>query len=73
MTFGLEPPARAHPVEIAVDVKLHEIARRVTWPARRLRLDPLETGSLQIEPIDEGVDEGTPVVGGDIIIDGLGQ
>lgn len=73
MTFGLEPPARAHPVEIAIYVQLQQIARRVTWPAHRHRLDPLETRGLQIEPVDEGVDEPHGVVAADIIINRLRQ
>ena len=73
MTFGLKPAARPHPVEIAVNIELQQIARRVAGAARRLRLDPLETSGLQIKPIDEGVDEADGIVGADIIIDRLGQ
>ena len=73
MAFGLEPPARPHPVEIAIYVELQQIAGRVAGPARRLRLDPLETRGLQIEPIDEGVDEPHGIVGADIIVNRFRQ
>ena len=42
MAFGFQPAARPNSVEIAVDVELEQIARRVAGPARRLRLDPPE-------------------------------
>jgi hypothetical protein len=35
------------------------------------RLDSLETGGLQIKPIDEGIDEADGIVRVDIIIDCL--
>src|ERR1700694_1908696 len=73
IAFGLKPAARPHPVEIAVDIELQEIAGRVAGTARRLRLDPLETGGLQIKPIDEGVDEADGVVDADVIVNRLGQ
>src|ERR1700731_1743574 len=73
MTFGLKTAARPNPVEIAVDIELQEIAGRVAGTARRLRLDPLETGGLQIKPIDEGIDEADGVVDADVIVNRLGQ
>ena len=73
MTFGLKTAARPNPVEIAVDIELQEIAGRVAGTARRLRLDPLETGGLQIKPSDEGIDEADGVVDADVIVNRLGQ
>jgi hypothetical protein len=40
---GFQAPARPHPVQIAVYVQLEQIARRVTGPSHRLRLNPLKT------------------------------
>jgi hypothetical protein len=71
--LGLEPPARAYAVQIAVDVELEQIGWRVTRAARCLRLDPDEPGSCKVQPIDERVDEAHRVVRGDIIIDGFWQ
>ena len=73
MAFGLQPAARPHPVEIAVDVKLEQIARRVAGPARRLRLDPREACLDEIEAIDEGVDEADRIVRADVIVHRFGQ
>ena len=73
VAFGLQPPARPHPVEIAVDVELQQIARRIAGPARHLRLDAREPRRREIEPIDEGVDEAHRIVGADIIVDRLRQ
>ncbi len=46
MTFGLKTAARPHPVEIAVNIELQQIAGSVAGTPRRLRLDPLETSGL---------------------------
>ena len=73
MAFGLQPPARPHPVQIAVDVELQQIARRVAGAARRLRRDAREPGRREIEPVNEGVDEPNGIVGADIIVDRLRQ
>ena len=73
VTFSLKTAARPHPVEIAVNIELQEIGRSVTGTARRLRHDPRETSGRQIKPIDKGVNEADGVVGGDIIINRLGQ
>jgi hypothetical protein len=73
VAFGFQPAARPHPVEISVDVKLEQIARRIAGPACRLRLDPREACLDEIEAIDEGVDEADGVVGADVIIHRLGQ
>ena len=73
MTFGFKPAAGSHPLEIAADVKLRQIARRVAWTAGNFRLDPLETSGFQIEPVDEGVDEPHRVVDAEIIVNRLRQ
>src|ERR1017187_5860708 len=43
--------------QIAIDVKLQQIARRVAGPACLLRRHAGEPRCRQIEPINEGVDE----------------
>ena len=68
MAFGLQPAARTHAIEIAVDVELQEIARCVARPACRLRLNPPEACPDEIEPIDEGVDEADGIVRADVIV-----
>ena len=73
MAFGFQPAARPHAVEIAVDVKLEQIARRIAGPARRLRLNPREARLDEIEAIDEGVDEADRVVRADVIVHRFGQ
>jgi hypothetical protein len=49
------------------------VARRVAGPAGRLRLDPLEPGGIQVEPIDKGVNEADRVVDRDTIANRLGK
>ncbi len=73
MAFGFQPAARPHPVEIAVDVELEQIARRVAGPACRLRLDPPEARLGEIEAIDEGVNEADGIVRADVIVHRFGQ
>ena len=60
-------------VEIAVNVELEQIARRIARASRRLCFDPRKSNRLQIERIDKGVDEAHRIVGGDVIVDGLWQ
>src|SRR5262249_37450234 len=36
VSFGLQPAARSHSVQVAVDVKLQQIRRRICWAARHL-------------------------------------
>jgi hypothetical protein len=57
MTFSFKTAARSYPIEIAINIELQEITRRVAGTAHSLRLDPLETSGLQIKSIDEGLDK----------------
>ena len=66
--LGFQPAARAHPVQIAVDVELQQIGGRIARTACRLRLDADEPGRREVQPIDEGVDEPHRVVGADVIV-----
>ena len=73
MALGLQPAARPHAVEISVDVQLEQIARRVTRPAGRFRLNPGEARLGEIETIEEGVDEPDGVVRADVVVDRFRQ
>ena len=73
MALGFQSAARPHAVEIAVDVKLEQIARRIARTTRRLWLNPPEAGLDEIETVDEGVDEADRVVSADIVVDRLRQ
>jgi hypothetical protein len=73
VAFSLQPAARPNAVEVAIDVKLKQITRRVAGAARRLRSDPCETGFDQIEPVDEGVDETHGIIRSDVIVDRFRQ
>ena len=54
--FTLEPAARLHAIEIAVDVELQENRGVKGGPAGCCRLDTVEPEAGEIERIDEGVD-----------------
>jgi hypothetical protein len=43
-----QAPARAHPVEIAIDVELQQVGGVVARPTRRLRHDPDEAGGRKV-------------------------
>jgi hypothetical protein len=71
MTFGLKPTARPNPVQIAIDIQLQQIARRVAGTAHRLRRNATKSRRRQVESIDESVDEPHWIVGADIIVHSL--
>ena len=71
MAFGFQPPARTHPVQVAVDVELQKVARRVARATCLRRLDARETRRRQIKLLDESIDEADWVVGADVIVDRL--
>ncbi len=60
--FALEPPARLHPVEIAVDVKLQQKRRVIGRPARGLRIDTAKPQAAQIKSLDKGLDHPDRIV-----------
>src|SRR6185295_344096 len=51
--LSFQPPARLHPVQIAVDVKLEENRGMVRWPTSRSRIHPFKAHLSQIERIDK--------------------
>ena len=71
--FALQPSARSDPVEVAVDVELQQVARRVARTPRRFRLDAPETRCREVEPVDKHVDEPNRIVGVDVIVNRLRQ
>jgi hypothetical protein len=72
-TLALQPSARSDPVEVAVDVELQQIARRVARTTRRFRGHPREPRRHEVQPIDEGIDEPHRIVGVDVIVNRLRQ
>src|SRR3954452_910405 len=70
---SLQAPAGADPIEVAVDVELGQIRRRIAWPTCCFGLDPSKAGRLQVEPIHEGLDEPHRIVRTDVVVDGLRQ
>jgi len=73
MALHLQPPARPHPVQIAVDVELQQIGWRIAGAARRLRRDAREPRRREVELVNKGVDEPHRIVGADIIVHRLRQ
>ena len=73
MTLRLQPTARSDAVQVAVDVELRKIARRIARTPRRLRRHPQEPRCRKVKPIDEGVDEPHRIVRPDVIVDRLRQ
>src|SRR5215469_11312247 len=48
--FRLQPSARSHPVQVAVDVKLQQISRRICRAARHLRRNTAKPRGREISP-----------------------
>src|SRR5215469_3347083 len=71
--FGLQPTARSHPVQVAVDVKLQQIRRRIGRATRHLRRNAAEPRRREIQPIYKDVNKPHWVVRADIVIHGLRQ
>ena len=71
--FSFEPPARLHPVQIAIDVKLQENRGMVRGPTSCRWLDPLEPHLGQIQRIDEHIDNANRITLVNEIIEAFGQ
>jgi hypothetical protein len=71
--FALQPPARSDPIQIAVDIELQKVARRIPRPPRSLRRHPREPRRRKIQPLDEGVDEPHWIARVDIVVHRLRQ
>jgi hypothetical protein len=72
-SFSFEPPARLHPVQVAVDVKLQEHRGMVRRPTSCRRFNPLEAHLRQIERIDKHIDHANGVTFVNEIIEAFGQ
>jgi len=71
--FGLQPAARSHSVQVAVDVKLQQIRGRICRAARHLRRNAAEPRRREIQTVNKGVNEPYRVVRTDIVIHCLRQ
>src|SRR5207344_2961786 len=71
--LALETPARMHAVEIAVDVELQVHRRVIGGPAGVSGIDAGEAQSLEIEPVDEGINEANRIALVDPVIEALRQ
>ena len=65
--------AISDPVQIAVDVELQKVARRVAGTPHRLRLDPQKPRRRKVQSVNEGVDEPHRIVRADIVVHRLRQ
>jgi hypothetical protein len=66
--LGYQAPARAHPVEIAVDVELQQIGGVVARPSGCLRHNTREAGGREIQLAHKGLDEADRVVRADVVV-----
>jgi len=73
VSFGLQPAARSHAVQVAVDVKLQQIPRRICRAARHLRRNAAKPRCREIQPVNKGIDEPHWVVRTDIVVHCLRQ
>jgi hypothetical protein len=71
--FALKPPARLHPIEVAVNVELQQNRRMIRRPASRLGIDPVELKLGQIEFVDEDVNDANRIVLADPVLKALGK
>ena len=71
--LSFQPPARLHPVQIAVDVKLQKNRGMIRGSTSRRRLNTLEAHLGQIERIDKHVDHTNRVTLVNEIIEAFGQ
>ena len=72
-SLALEPPARLHAVQVAVDVELQESRGMISGPARGRRLDAIKTQIRQVQRIDERVDHADRILLVNPIVEALRQ
>jgi hypothetical protein len=68
MVFHLQLPARPHPVQIAVDVKLQQIGRSIAGAARHLRPGPDKPRGRKVQLIAKGVNEPHRIVRANVVV-----
>ena len=74
MGLQLQASAGTDAVEVAVEVEFQEVARIVPRPSRAFRVDALETGSLQIQAVNECINETDRVVRSHVkVVHSIGQ
>src|SRR5262249_7623970 len=73
MALALEPPARLHAIEIAVDVELEVDRGVIPRPSDVQRLDRLEAQFLQIKPVNERIDHANRIILADPVIEASRQ
>ena len=66
--FSFKPPARLHPVQIAINVELEQDRRMIRRPARRRRIDPFKCHLTQIQPVNKDVDHTNRIVLADPVL-----
>ena len=71
MTLRLQPSARPNSVQVAVDIELQEIDRRVPGSSRRFGRDTAKARSRKVQPVNERIDEPDRIVRADIVVDRL--
>ena len=69
----LQPPARLHPIEIAVDVELEQGRGMIRGPARYFRHNAFEPELAQIKRIDERIDRANRIALINPFIQAFGQ
>ena len=73
MGLRLQPAAGAHSVQVAVNVELQQIARRIAGAAGVFGFDIDKAQHCEIEPVYKGVDETHRAIGADIVVNRFGQ
>src|SRR3954466_8165320 len=71
VSLGFQAPAGAGAVQIAVDVELQQISRRVARTTRRLRNRADKPKRRKVQPVDKCLDEPHRVVSSDVIVNRL--
>ena len=71
--LALQPTARLHAVEIAVDVELQENRGVIGGPTGRCRLDTVKPEAGEIERIDERIDRANGILLVDPVVEALRQ
>jgi hypothetical protein len=67
--LGFQVADRTGTVQIAVDVELQQMSRRVAGAAGGFRLDAGEASCREIEIIDKGLDEPDRIFCGNVIVE----
>src|SRR5262249_14091417 len=69
MALALEPPARLHAIEIAVDVELEVDRGEIPGPSDAQGPAGLEAQFLQINPVNDRIDDANRIILADPVIE----